>query len=920
MQQRSSKIDDSSNVDVLYRLAPTGVALSLALSVVYAALIWPVVPIQRLLVWLGVSVLLAMVRLYYVHRYLHALPPLQQQRKWELGFAALAAISALLWGSIAILFFTEQQPLYQLLSFTILAGMAAAAVSTLACSPISYRVFLIFLLIPLGVRFTLQGGETYRSLAVLVAVFMVTLMAVSESVFNTMRKMRHVKHEDQYQREIMEMLANGAPLLRTLRAIVVGVEEQDPRIIASIVLLDKEQKRAFTGAAPNLPDFFNQAIDGLLIGPSVGSCGAALFTGQRVIVEDIRTHPHWADHRELALNAGLQSCWSEPIKNATGQVLGSFAIYHRVPSKPDVEDIRRIGVAAHLAGLAIERSKFEDERELAAMVYRNSSEGMVVTNADGVVIAVNEAFNNITGYTFEDIKGKGMDFSARNSADVEDYQQMMSAVLATGKWQGVLWNCRKNGERFACRVVINSIYDNTNQLSRRVILLSDITEQKRTDELIWRQANYDPLIGLPNRRLFRDRLEQEIKKALRSGRRMGLLFLDLDRFKEVNDTLGHDAGDRLLVEAAQRISSCVRDSDTVARLGGDEFTVILSEIEDNKIIERVAESIIDEMVQPFHLDEEIVYVSVSIGITVFPDDSRELEELLKYADLAMYSAKNGGRNRFSYFTSAAQKDAQQRIQMIADLRNALPAGQLSLHYQPIFDVRTHSLQKVEALLRWKHPHHGMISPTQFIPRAEESGLINEIGNWVFREVARVSRRWTKIAGADFQVSFNVSSMQLRSADACSDWLNYLVGIGVRGRNITIEINETLLLDATPHVIEVMQQFKSAGINIAIDDFGTGYSSLSYLKKFDIDYLKIDRTFVRDLAKDSDDRALAETIVVMGHKLGIKVIAEGVETYQQGHILASAGCDYAQGNLFSRPLTERDFEALLSQNSSVSVKL
>jgi diguanylate cyclase (GGDEF)-like protein len=437
--------------------------------------------------------------------------------------------------------------------------------------------------------------------------------------------------------------------------------------------------------------------------------------------------------------------------------------------------------------------------------------------------------------------------------------------------------------------------------------------------LIWRQANYDPLIGLPNRRLFRDRLEQEVKKAHRIDQRMGLLFLDLDRFKEINDSLGHDAGDILLVEAAKRITSCVRESDTVARLGGDEFTVILSEIEDTAVIERVAANLIEQMVQPFDLGGELVYISVSIGITVYPDDSNEVDELLKNADLAMYAAKNAGRNRFSYFTSATQKDAQQRLQMINDLRLALPAGQFSLSYQPIIDVRSQRICKAEALLRWEHPTHGAIAPADFIPRAEDSGLINEIGDWVFREAARVTKRWTGFAGDDFQISFNVSPVQFRTTNTCAKWLGYLNDLGVRGRNMTIEITEGLLLEASPRVIELVRQFHEAGVNIAIDDFGTGYSSLSYLKKFDIDYLKIDQSFVRDLATDSSDRALAETIVVMGHKLGLKVVAEGVETEQQRDILSNAGCDYAQGYLFSKPMPENEFEAMLLQQMASAVQ-
>lgn len=919
MHRRRSTSEEATSIDFLYRIAPMGVSLSLALSIVYTLLIWPVVAQGPLAIWLATGIGLSASRLYRVSRYLAAMPRHADQRRWRIEFNVFAVLSGILWGLAAIFFFPEAEPRYQVFTIVMLCGTAAAAVATLAAEPLCYRAYLFVVLGPLVARLVMRGDATDLSLAFLIAFFMLSLEVLSGWMGRLLSDMHQAKQGDRYQRDVMEMLAKGAPLSRTLHTIVRGIEDPERGTTASIVLLDVDKRRALIGAAPGLPDYFLQAIESLEVGPEGSALGVAIFHGQRLLAEDVRDHPAWRDLRDAALNAGLQACWSEPIKSATGEVLGSLTIYRNEPGKPNVDDIRRLENAAHLAGLAVERQRMGDDNDIATLVYRNSSEGMVVTNADGDVIAINEAFVDITGYALDDIRSRKMGFAMPAVSDADDYREMMAAVRATGRWQGVLWSQRKTGERFASRAVINSTHDNSGRVTHHVILISDITEQKRSDELIWRQANYDPLIGLPNRRLFRDRLEQEIKKAHRSGRRMGLLFLDLDHFKEINDTLGHDMGDVLLIEAAKRISSCVRDSDTVARLGGDEFTVILSEIEDNKIIERVADAIIEEMVRPFHLGEEVVYISVSIGITVFPDDSRELDELLKYADLAMYAAKNGGRNRFSYFTSATQNDAQQRLQMISDLRGALGAGQFSLHYQPVVDMRSQQISRAEALLRWKHPRLGLIGPAQFIQRAEESGLINDIGDWVFREVARVSKRWTELTNTDFQVSFNVSATQLRAAHACENWLNFLVGLGVRGSNITIELTEKLLLDSPPRVIETIHQLQNAGINIAIDDFGTGYSSLSYLKKFDIDYLKIDRSFVRDLTKNESDRALAETIIVMGHKLGVKVVAEGVENYQQGHILATAGCDYAQGNLFSRPVPEAEFETLLLRNAMAFVK-
>ncbi len=412
--------------------------------------------------------------------------------------------------------------------------------------------------------------------------------------------------------------------------------------------------------------------------------------------------------------------------------------------------------------------------------------------------------------------------------------------------------------------------------------------------------------------MFNDRLAQEIKKAHRAGMKTALLFIDLDKFKEVNDTLGHSMGDILLKEAARRIGGCVRETDTVARLGGDEFTVILAELDDTGSIERVAENILQSLAKPFLLGNETAYVSASIGITLHPNDATEAEDLLKNADQAMYAAKHEGRNRFSYFTQSMQQTAQARLRLTNELRGALAVSQFRVYYQPIVDMATGRIDKAEALIRWQHPQLGKVNPSQFIPLAEETGLIVEIGDWVFKEAARQLKLWRTLYHPGFQISVNVSPIQLSGTIGSSykRWFSYLQGLELPGKSMVIEITEGVLLDADPNIIDKLLEFRDAGIQAAIDDFGTGYSSLSYLKKFDIDYLKIDQSFVRDLETDPDDMALSEAIIVMAHKLGLKVIAEGVETEAQRKLLAVAGCDYAQGYLFSRPVPTEEFEELL----------
>lgn len=445
---------------------------------------------------------------------------------------------------------------------------------------------------------------------------------------------------------------------------------------------------------------------------------------------------------------------------------------------------------------------------------------------------------------------------------------------------------------------------------------TDISERKNVEAQIFRLAHYDQLTGLPNRILFLDRFEQEIKKTRRNGSLIALMFLDLDRFKEVNDTLGHDMGDQLLKEAATRLASCVRAYDTVARMGGDEFTVILNNLDNQIVTERIAQNILDKLSEPFYLGGEVVYITTSIGISVYPLDGQEIDILLKNADQAMYAAKELGRNRYHYFTSSMQDEALVRMHLSSDLRGAVAANQFHLYYQPIVDLRTKEVNKAEALIRWQHPTRGLVSPAEFIPIAEDTGIIIEIGDWVFNEAVNQVTKWLKY-NPEFQISINRSPVQFRSTHNHNmHWVNHLTARDLPGDCICIEITEGLLLDARDAVTHQLDSYADAGIQVAIDDFGTGYSSLAYLRKFTIDYVKIDKSFTNNIKPGSSDLVLCEAIIVMAHKLGKKVVAEGIETQEQMDLLMQAGCDFGQGYLFSRPVPAEAFERYVWADSIV----
>lgn len=430
----------------------------------------------------------------------------------------------------------------------------------------------------------------------------------------------------------------------------------------------------------------------------------------------------------------------------------------------------------------------------------------------------------------------------------------------------------------------------------------DITEHKKAEALIWRQANFDALTGLPNRRMLRDRWEQAMNQHKRSGHSLGLLILDLDHFKEVNDSLGHSFGDQLLVQASRRIEKCLRVTDTLARMGGDEFAIVLTDLLPHADPGHIAHKIVSALTDAFDLGGHKVFVSASIGISLYPQDAEGFDDLLKLSDQAMYEAKSNGRNGFCFFTSSLQERAHNRLRMGTDLRVALDSQQFHLVYQPIVALKTGTIKKAEALIRWNHPQRGLIPPAEFIPLAESMGLIVDIGEWVFKTAALQAQEWRMQIDPEMQISINQSPLQFQgNKNHTEGWADHLRRCGIAPDAIAIEITEGLLLDATNWVQQQLLALRECGIPVSLDDFGTGYSSLSYLYRYDIDFLKIDQSFMKDLRAGSKNLTLCKAIIQMAHELGMRVIAEGIETQEQRDLLLEAGCDFGQGYYFAKPL-------------------
>lgn len=581
------------------------------------------------------------------------------------------------------------------------------------------------------------------------------------------------------------------------------------------------------------------------------------------------------------------------------------------------QPIRVVGTHTDISERKHAEAALRQSEERLRMALAATHQGLFDLNLQTGQAIVNAEYATMLGYDHANFQESSQAWQRRLHPDDVNPSLLAYQAYLSGKspeYRVEFRQKKQNGD-WVWILSVGAIveYDAQKQPLRMLGTHLDITERKKSEALIWHQANIDALTGLPNRRMFNDRLEQDIRKSRRSGAPLAVFFIDLDHFKEVNDTLGHAIGDALLVEAAQRLQSCVRASDTVARLGGDEFTVSLPDQRNPDQVEKIAQNIITKMAEPFHLGNEEIFLSASIGITVYPRDAQNLENLLKHADQAMYAAKESGRNRFSYFTSQLQTAAQARMRLTSELRTAIAEQQLEVHFQAIVNLASAHIVKAEALIRWPHPQLGMISPAEFIPIAESCGLIAQIGDFVFRQSVQWVKRWRALYFSQFQISINQSPLEFQGdAGRYLHWVEQLRAQDLPGQAIAMEITEGLLLDASSKISEKLLQLRDAGIQVALDDFGTGYSSLSYLKKFDIDYLKIDQSFVRNLSTDNSDLAVSEAIIVMAHKLGLKVIAEGVETAAQSEILSAASCDFAQGYLYAKPMPAQQFELLLQR--------
>lgn len=598
------------------------------------------------------------------------------------------------------------------------------------------------------------------------------------------------------------------------------------------------------------------------------------------------------------------------MMTADGRTIWVHDVVRVIPG-PDGKPQELVGVMLDITS----RKMAEARQRLTQQVFDNTSEGILITDADRNIIEVNQGFEAITGYARDEVIGRKPDILDSGRHDRAFFELMWQVIARAGKWEGEIWCRRKSGEIYPEWMSLSVVKDEQGLVTHYAAVFTDISARKESEERLHFLANHDPLTGLPNRAMFQERVEHSLRIAQRHLKQIAVLFIDLDRFKVINDTLGHHAGDQLLQEAAERLRDCLRDTDTIARQGGDEFVVLLEDFgKDEQYLVGVARKILDALARPFVLMGQELSVSASIGISVYPRDGHDIHALLKNADIAMYRAKEQGKNTFQFYASESNAHSFEKLALENSLRRAIERKEFVLHYQPKVNLATNLVVGAEALVRWEHPSLGMVPPAQFIPLAEETGLIVQIGEWVLFEACRQNRAWQEAGLALITMGVNLSGGQFRDENLRNTIALALARSGMQPAYLELEITESMIMQNPERAVLILQGFREMGMSTAIDDFGTGYSSLGYLKRFPLDALKIDRSFVQDVPGDIDDSVITQAIIGLAHSLGLKVVAEGVESDAQLDFLRQQGCEEVQGYVFSAPLPADEFARLLERGA------
>lgn len=867
---------------LLYEGIPASLAVNVLIASILVAIQHSVLTTESIIVWstlLGATLVL---RAVFAASYYRAQPGARANKIWLTRFRIGAATTGIAWGLASFLLFPANDIPHQTFLAFAIAGMTAGAVTSLSFDLVSSLAFIIPALAPLISRLLVEGGEIPEAMGTMGMLYLAALFLISRRTYFNFRENIYLQFEAVTSED--NLRKSEAQLIRAQEIAQTGSWSLD--VPHDSITWSPQIYRIF-GVSPGTPLTFE------------------MFLGC--------VHPDDREKVEAAWNAALRGA---PYDLEHRTVVAGQTRWVRERAQIEFDSEGRPLAAIGTVQDITERKKTEEELRIAAIAFE-SQESIMVTDANGLIMRVNRAFSSLTGYSAEEAVGQTPALLNSGRQGKEFFKEMWATLQQKKHWQGEIWNRYKNGKIYAEWLTISAVTAPDGIITHYVGTFSNITHDPEASAEIHRLAYYDPLTHLPNRRLFMDRLGQALAVSQRSKRYGALLFMDLDNFKKLNDTRGHEIGDQLLVEVALRLNACVREGDTVVRLGGDEFVLLLEDLGENSqetVIQasHVGEKVLEAISLPYVLKDVDFTCTASMGIMLFLGHNESNDNLLKYADVAMYHAKKSGRNRLCFFDPAMQATLVEHSILENDLRYAVERGQLRLYYQ-LQMGEEHRVAGAEALLRWRHSERGLIYPEEFIPLAEETGLIIPIGLWVLQTACNQIKEWSaNPATRELQLSVNVSARQFHQADFVGQVQQILVTTGINPERLKIELTESVVLHDVGDTIKKMHALKGLGVSFSMDDFGTGYSSLSNLQQLPLNQLKIDKSFIRDLVTNPNDEAIVQAVVTMGLAFGLNVIAEGVETETQRELLVRHGCHAFQGYLFNKPMPVTEFETLLAQ--------
>lgn len=870
----------SAQLSQLFSACEVSLVTSTLLAVILAYMQREIIASAVVIVWLMLVVFVAITRFALVRAYQRrSMENDEVINIWLFRFRVGVLAVGVVWGSSGFLMFTSQDTQHQMFLIFMLAGLLAGGVASFSADIASALIFSISALVPISVRFLIAGDNLSIAMGLaglLYLGYMVISLRHINLTFteNILLRLEAISREEtvKINEERYRLLLTHSP---------VGIFHYDTNLIITYC-----NERFATIVHGSIESIVGLEIRSLM-GREISNASINALDGD--IVEYDGNYPKSTRNESLWIE---MTC--APYRDVTESIVGGIAIVRDITESKRAEELLRINAIAF-------------ETQLA----------MIVTTPDFIFLRVNRAFTELTGYSAQEVIGKTPYMLSSGRHDKAFFEAIREILKTTGNWQGEIWNRRKNGMIDAEWVTISAVTTTEGKVTHYVGTFSDITENKDATAEIHRLAYYDPLTHLPNRRLLQDRLGQELNAAIRNGLHGAILFLDLDNFKALNDTRGHNAGDQLLIEVARRLRLEVRDGDIVGRLGGDEFVVLLGNLSaetDEAAMQskQMSEKLLDVLARPYSLDGYEFHCSTSIGIRLFSEQV-PVDELLRHADLAMYQAKTAGRNTLRFFDPAMQTMVTARVEMEKDLRNALEQNQFLLYFQSQVS-HNRNIVGAEVLLCWKHPERGLVLPQEFIQLAEKTSLILPIGLWVLESACSHLKAWQANSMTEWlQLSVNVSARQFRHPDFVSQVCEAINRNKIQPHLLKLELTESLVLDNINDAIQKMNQLREVGVRFSLDDFGTGYSSFSYLTQLPFDQLKIDQSFVSNIGIKPRDEIIVQTIIGMATNLGMEVIAEGVETEDQCAFLKQHGCLSYQGYLFSRPVPFEKFEQLVTVN-------